>query len=155
LFVVERRRRQKPQDHRRRSSLRSNARASFSPQSIIGAGYRALSLLWRQLQALVPATGHPASSLQRSENDKAWQAGFFLQTCAADGADGGPGTLPETLGDAARFIGLMQPWRQARPHWEHCAGEILKAAESGKHPDILEATRCLQLALRKANWLDR
>jgi len=68
---------------------------------------------------------------------------------------GGPGTLPETLGDAARFIGLMQPWRQARPYWEHCAGEILKAAESGKHPDILEATRCLQLALRKANWLDR
>ena len=150
MFVVERRRRQKPQDHRRRSSLRSNARASFSP----GAGYRALSLLWRQLQALVPATGHPASSLHRSENDKAWQAGFFLQTCAADAADGGPGALPETLGDAARFIGLMQPWRQARPYWDHCAGEILKAAESRKRPDILEATRCLEVALRKDNWLD-
>jgi hypothetical protein len=33
----------------------------------------------------------------------------------------------ETLEDAVRFIGLLKPWRQARPYWDHCAGEILKA----------------------------
>jgi hypothetical protein len=68
---------------------------------------------------------------------------------------GGPGALLETLGDAARFIGLMKPWRQARPYWEHCAGEILKAAKSRERPDILEATRCLEVALRRDSWLDR
>ena len=68
---------------------------------------------------------------------------------------GGPGTLLETLEDAARFIGLMKRWRQARPYWDHCAGEILKAAESGKSADIVEATRCLEVALRKDNWLHR
>lgn len=66
---------------------------------------------------------------------------------------GGPGALLETLEDAARFIGFMKPWRQARPHWDHCAGEILKAAQSGKRADILEATRCLEVALRRDNWL--
>jgi hypothetical protein len=41
----------------------------------------------------------------------------------------------------------MKPWRQARPYWDHCAGEILKAADSGKRTDIVEATRCLEVAL--------
>jgi hypothetical protein len=68
---------------------------------------------------------------------------------------GGAGALLETLGDATRFIGSIKPWRQARPYWEHCAGEILKAAKSRERPDILEATRCLEVALRKDNWLDR
>jgi len=29
---------------------------------------------------------------------------------------GGPGAELVTLEDAARFVGLMKPWRQARPH---------------------------------------
>jgi hypothetical protein len=29
---------------------------------------------------------------------------------------GGPGAELATLEDAARFVGLMRPWRQARPH---------------------------------------
>jgi hypothetical protein len=66
---------------------------------------------------------------------------------------GGPGALLETLEDAARFIGLLKPWRQTRPYWAHCAGEILKAAKSGTRTDIVEATRCLEVALRKDNWL--
>ena len=43
-----------------------------------------------------------------------------------------PGMLLQTLKDAARFIGLMEPWRQARAYWHRCAGEILKAAKTGK-----------------------
>ena len=61
---------------------------------------------------------------------------------------GGPGALLETLEDAARSIGLMKPWRQARPYWDHCAGEILKAAETGERAHIVEATRCLEVALQ-------
>jgi hypothetical protein len=49
--------------------------------------------------------------------------------------------------------GLCQPWRQARPYWDHCAGEILKAAETRRRADIVEATRCLEVALRRDNWL--
>jgi hypothetical protein len=66
---------------------------------------------------------------------------------------GGPPVLLVTLEDAAKFIGLMEPWRQARPHWDRCAGEILKAAKTGKHSDIVEATRSLEAALRRENWL--
>jgi hypothetical protein len=64
---------------------------------------------------------------------------------------GDPGLLPQTLDDAAKFIGLMEPWRQARPYWDRCAGEILKAAETGKRADIVEATRSLEIALRREN----
>jgi hypothetical protein len=53
----------------------------------------------------------------------------------------------------ARFIGLCQPWRQARPYWDHCAGEILKAAETRRRADIVEATRWLEVALCRDNWL--
>jgi hypothetical protein len=31
---------------------------------------------------------------------------------------GGPGAELATLEDAARFVGLMKPWRQARLHWD-------------------------------------
>jgi hypothetical protein len=47
---------------------------------------------------------------------------------------GDPGALLETLENAAKFIGLMEPWRQARPYWDRCAGEILKAAKTGETP---------------------
>lgn len=66
---------------------------------------------------------------------------------------GGPPVLLVTLGDAAKFIGLMEPWRQASPYWDRCAGEILKAAKSGKRSDIVEVTRSLEVALRRENWL--
>ena len=58
-----------------------------------------------------------------------------------------------TLEDVSKFISLMEPWRQARPYWDRCAAEILKAAKSGKHSDIVETTRSLEVALRKENWL--
>ena len=64
-----------------------------------------------------------------------------------------PGVLLQTLKDAARFIGLMEPWRQARAYWHRCAGEILKAAKTGKRSDIVKATRSLEDALCKQNWL--
>ena len=65
---------------------------------------------------------------------------------------GGPGVLLVTLEDAVRFIGLMKPWRQARPYWDHCASGLLKAPKTGKRADIVEATRCLEVALRRDNW---
>jgi hypothetical protein len=66
---------------------------------------------------------------------------------------GGPQVLLVTLEDAAKFISLMEPWRQARPYWDRCAGEILKAAKSGERSDIIKATRSLEVALRIENWL--
>jgi hypothetical protein len=43
----------------------------------------------------------------------------------------GPRAELATLQDAARFIGQMKPWRQARPHWDFAAELLLKAAEIG------------------------
>jgi hypothetical protein len=43
---------------------------------------------------------------------------------------GGPGAELATLADAARFVGLMRPWRQARPHWNFAAELLLKAAQT-------------------------
>jgi hypothetical protein len=40
----------------------------------------------------------------------------------------GPRAELATLQDAARFIGQMKPWRQARPHWDFAAEPLLKAA---------------------------
>jgi len=34
---------------------------------------------------------------------------------------GGPGAELATLEDAARFIGQMKTWRQARPYWDFAA----------------------------------
>jgi hypothetical protein len=66
---------------------------------------------------------------------------------------GGPAVLLVTLEDAAKFIGLMEPWRQTRPYWDRSASEILKAAKTGTRLDIVEATRSLEVALRRENWL--
>jgi hypothetical protein len=33
---------------------------------------------------------------------------------------GGPEVLTVTLEDAAKFIGVMKPWRQPRPYWDRC-----------------------------------
>jgi len=43
---------------------------------------------------------------------------------------GGPGVEPATLEDAARFVGLLRSWRQARPPWDLQPRLVLRAAET-------------------------
>ena len=66
---------------------------------------------------------------------------------------GGPGAELATLEDAARFIGLMRPWRQARPHWHFAAELLLKAAQTKEESDIEIATAQMERALRVEGWL--
>ena len=63
---------------------------------------------------------------------------------------GGPGAELATLEDAARFVGLMNPWRQARPHWDFAAELLLKAAQTRAENDIEAAT-----ALTSSRWIIR
>jgi hypothetical protein len=58
-----------------------------------------------------------------------------------------------TLEDAARFVGLMKPWRHARPHWDFAAELLLKAAETRKESDIDMAAAQMERALRVEGWL--
>ena len=53
-----------------------------------------------------------------------------------------------TLEDAARFVDLMRPWRQARPHWDFAADLLLRAARTRKESDIEMATAQMERALR-------
>jgi hypothetical protein len=64
----------------------------------------------------------------------------------------GPAVELLTLQDAARFIGQMKPWRQARPHWDFAA-ELLKAARTRDESDIEMATAQMERALRVEGWL--
>ena len=66
---------------------------------------------------------------------------------------GGPGAELATLEDAARFVGLMRPWRQARPHWDFAAELLLKAAQTKEESDIEMATAQMGRALRVEGWL--
>jgi hypothetical protein len=66
---------------------------------------------------------------------------------------GGPGAELATLEDAARFVGLMKPWRQARLHWDFAAELLLKAAQTRKRSDIEIATAQTERALRVDGWL--
>ena len=66
---------------------------------------------------------------------------------------GGPGAELATLEDAARFIGLMRPWRQACRHWDYAAELVLIAATTGEEADIERATAQMERALRRDNWL--
>ena len=66
---------------------------------------------------------------------------------------GGPGAELATLEDAARFVGLLGPWRQARPHWDFAAKLLLKAAQTKEEPDIEMATAQMERALRVEGWL--
>ena len=61
---------------------------------------------------------------------------------------GGPGTELATLEDAARFVDLMRPWRQARPHWDFAAELLLKAAQTREESDIEMATAQMERAVR-------
>jgi len=58
-----------------------------------------------------------------------------------------------TLQDAARFIGQMKPWRQARPHWDFAAELLLKAAQTRDESDIEMATAQMERVLRVEGWL--
>jgi hypothetical protein len=66
---------------------------------------------------------------------------------------GGPRAVLETLEDAATFISSVKLRQQTWPCWDRCAREILKAARTGERVDIVEATRCLEIALRRDYWL--
>jgi hypothetical protein len=66
---------------------------------------------------------------------------------------GGPGVESATLEDTARFMGHMRPWRQARPHWDHAAELVLKAAKTGRRMDVDAAAQQMQRALRCDGWL--
>jgi hypothetical protein len=58
-----------------------------------------------------------------------------------------------TLGDAARFVGLMKPWRQSRPHWDFAAELLLRAAQTRAEDDIETAPAQMERALRVEGWL--
>jgi hypothetical protein len=66
---------------------------------------------------------------------------------------GGPAIELATLADAARFVGQMKSWRQARPHWDFAAELLLKAAETRESDDIEAATAQMERALRVEGWL--
>jgi len=59
----------------------------------------------------------------------------------------------KTLRDAAALIASLDQFRQARPVWDLCAEYVLRAAQSGQRADVAEATRCIEVALGKENWL--
>ena len=65
----------------------------------------------------------------------------------------GPGAVLETLENCAKFMGHMNRWRQARPHWEFAAELILKAAKSGRRADVDAAAGQMEHALRCDGWL--
>jgi hypothetical protein len=66
---------------------------------------------------------------------------------------GGPCAVLETLEDAVTFMSSVKLRQQTWPCWDHCAREILKAATTGKRVDIVGATRRLEIALRRDDWL--
>ena len=68
---------------------------------------------------------------------------------------GGPAAQLDTLADAAQLIADLEQWRQARPYWDRCAEILLLAARTGRKADVVEATRCVVVALEKENWLKR
>jgi hypothetical protein len=65
----------------------------------------------------------------------------------------GPGAILETLEDCAKFMGHMHPWRQSRPHWDHAAELVLKAARTGRRTDVDAAGEQMERALRCDGWL--
>jgi hypothetical protein len=65
----------------------------------------------------------------------------------------GPGTKLATLGDAARFVGWMSPWRQARRHWDFAVELLLKAAQTRDEAVVEMATAQMERALRVEGWL--
>jgi hypothetical protein len=109
----------------------------------------------RQASAWFPAR----ASLTRQKG-KAWSTNAsmacpFGELIALSIAREGPDPMLRTLYGAAILIASLDPFRQARAVWDHCAGELMKAMETGKDADIKEATRCLRVALNQENWWKR
>jgi hypothetical protein len=66
---------------------------------------------------------------------------------------GGPGVELMTIEDAARFVGLIKPRREAQPHWDFAVVLLLKAARTREEADIEMATAQMERALRVEGWL--
>ena len=94
---------------------------------------------------VVGAVGHDAGM--------AHAANFKLALTRTIKPTAGPAVELATLEDAARFIALMKPFRQARPHWDSAAELLLTAAETGKRRDVEAATVQMERALRVEGWL--
>ena len=93
----------------------------------------------------------PATSRQRvlwfalSKKEPAGSRGFYFFTRA------NPQTATNRIPLAARYMGHMRPWRQARPTWDYAAELVLRAAITGRRADIEAATD--QRALLCDGWL--
>jgi hypothetical protein len=66
---------------------------------------------------------------------------------------GGPGAELATPEDAARFVAMLRPFRQARRHRGFAAELLLKGAETGKSRDVEAATAQMERALRVEGWM--
>ena len=97
------------------------------------------------LLRIVGAVGHNAGM--------AHAANFKLALTRVIEPTAGPGVELATLEDAARFIALMKPFRQARPHWDFAVELLLRAAETGKRRDVEAAIAQMERALRVEGWL--
>ena len=72
---------------------------------------------------------HPSFDAQVSHNARVAPAyDFKLALTRVIEPTGGPGAELATSEDA-RFVGLMRPWRQARPHWDYAAVRALQGNE--------------------------
>jgi hypothetical protein len=100
------------------------------------------------------APWHPRFRARVSHNGHMSEAhDFKLALTRLIEPTGGPGAELATLEHAARFIGLMRPWRQAWPHWDYAAELVLIAATTCEEVDIERATAQMERALRRDNWL--
>ena len=79
---------------------------------------------------------HPSFDAQVSHNARVAPAyDFKLALTRVIEPTGGPGAELATSEVAARFVGLMRPWRQARAHWDFAAELLLKAAQTRNTSD--------------------
>jgi hypothetical protein len=109
----------------------------------------------RQSPAVIKmAPWQPRLGVQVSHNGRMGKAhDFKFALTRVTEPTGGPGAELATLEDAARFVGLMRPWRQAWPHWDYAAELVLKATETGRRRDVEAATAQMERALRRDGWL--
>ena len=100
------------------------------------------------------APWHPCFDVRVSHNVRMAPAyDFKLALTRVIEPTGGPGAELATLEDAARFVALLRPFRQARPHWDFAAALLLKAAETRAENDMEAATAQTERALRVEGWL--
>ena len=114
-----------------------------------------MAAIWSDLgedRGLAP--WHPCFTAPVSHNVRLAPAcDFKLALTRVIEPTGEPGAELPTLEDAAHFVGLIRPWRQARPHWDFAAELLLKAAQTRKKSDIEMATAQMERAWRVEGWL--